>query len=183
MHARTTGAVRHLVEELIIRAHSVGEPFTHLEPELHDHALILVLNLFKDGLRYMPWSLEDLRRIVRQEQFDAEVLVSRAREGHVLSALWIVADWLSERESGDEWRLVRERVGHRPPSTRVAAVYRYVLARGWPPKPGLLTVATSNDRAMQSALGLALAVAGLARRRLSILDEWLRGRAGSSGSS
>ena len=164
------------VEQVLRRASTIADPFPHLEPELHDHALILALNAFKGGLGHTPWSLEDLRRIVRLEGFEPSVLVERAREGRVLSALWIVADWLSEREGAIEWRMVREMVGPLPPSARVAKVYGYALARGWAGKPGLLAVAMSSDHALRSAAGLALAVAGLVRRRLSIADTWWRAR-------
>ena len=49
------------VDDLMRRAERRVEPFgfAHLQPELHDHALVLVLNAFKDGLRVMPWALED----------------------------------------------------------------------------------------------------------------------------
>jgi len=155
------------VEQALARARSIDQPFPHLEPELHDHALILFLNSFKDGLRPMPWSLEDLRRIVRQSAFDASVLIERAREGRVLTALWIVADWLAENVGAVEWRAVRERIGPRPPSARVAGVYRFVEKRGWSGKLGLVATATSSDAAWRSAAGLALAALGIARSRLA----------------
>lgn len=154
------------VDAAMQRAMAIATPFQHLEPELHDHALILVLNAFKDGLRVTPWALQDLLRIVRHERFDSVVLVSRARQGGVLSVLWIVADWLSRQERAEGWRDVRERVGPVPPSASVAAVYGYLQRHGWPGKPGLLAAATSNDWAVQRAAGLLLAVGGVARARM-----------------
>ncbi|MGH7296820.1 MAG: nucleotidyltransferase family protein [Polyangiaceae bacterium] len=167
------------VERVISRARRVTSTFPHLEPDLHDHALILVLNAFKDGLRTTPWSLEDLRRIVRLEHFDPSVLVSRARDGRVLSALWVVADWLSEQQGEWQWRAVREQVGPRPPSRRVAIVHRQLRARGWPSKPALLVVASSSDEVARAASGLILAVAGIVKRRAVLVRAWRRTRRGA----
>jgi hypothetical protein len=155
------------VEDVIHRAHRAVEPlgFSHLQPELTDHALILVLNAFKDGLHPTPWSLEDLRRIARHELFDVDLLIARAREGRVVSALWVVADWLVEMHGAAEWRAVRDGIGSRPPSARVAQVYGYVQRRGWPPKPALLATAGAADDLLGCASGLALAAAGVVRRR------------------
>jgi hypothetical protein len=155
------------VENLIRRAHRCVEPFgfPHLQPELNDHALILVINAFKDGLYPMPWALEDLQRIATHEHFDAEIVVARASEGRVASALWIVADWLVEAHGAGEWRAVRDRIGSHPPSARVARTYGYVRRRGWPPKPGLLATAGSADSPFGCASGLALALAGIVRGR------------------
>jgi hypothetical protein len=149
------------------RARRCVEPFgfPHLEPELHDHALILVLNAFKDGLLHSPWSLEDLRRVVRHERFRPDVLVGRAREGRVQSAVWIVADWMAEEQRAVEWRAVRDRIGPRPPSERVARVYGWTRDRGWPSRLGVAVSAASNDALWRSAAGAGLIALGVARAR------------------
>jgi hypothetical protein len=165
------------VAQILRRASRVTTPFAHLEPDLHDHALLLVLNAFKDGLRPTPWGLEDLRRIGRHAGLDPCRLVERAREGKVLSVLWIVADWLSEQEGAVEWRAAREMVGPRPPSRRVASVYAYLVGRGWRPRPGVLAAASSSDSLVQSAAGLVLAAAGIVRRRALILERRYRNHA------
>jgi len=155
------------VEDVLERAQRSVEPFgfPHLQPELNDHALILVLNAFKDGLRPMPWALEDLRRIARHAQFDPQALVSRARQGRVVSALWVIATWLADEHGAPEWRDVRARIGPSPPSVRVDRVYAWVRRRGWPPKPGLLVTAGASDGLRGCASGLALAAAGITRAR------------------
>jgi hypothetical protein len=165
------------VDDVLRRAERRVEPFgfAHWQPDLNDHALILVLNAFKDGLRVMPWALEDLLRIVRHERFDRYVLVARAREGGVASALWIVADWLAEMHGVPEWRAVRERVGARPPSERVCRTHGYVRQRGWPPKPGLLVAAGGSDSSLRCASGLALTAAGVVRRHYLRAVRSLRG--------
>jgi hypothetical protein len=155
------------VEDVLARAsrHTGPFGFPHLQPAFEDHALILVLNAFKDGLKPQPWATEDLRRIVRHPRFDGAALVERAREGRVESALWIVSDWLAEREGALDWRAVRERVGHRPPSRRVRAAYSWIRSRGWRQKEGLVVAATSSDSAVRAMSGLALTATGIFRRR------------------
>jgi hypothetical protein len=156
------------IDDLLGRARSSIEPFgfPHLQPELHDHALVLVLNAFKDGLHTTPWALQDLSRMVQEERFDSDLLASRARLGHVASILWIVADWLAETHGAREWGRVREAVGRRPPSSRVARSYLYARKRGWPPKVGLFIAASASDYAWRGLYGLLLAGAGIARRRI-----------------
>jgi hypothetical protein len=155
------------VDDLLTRAEPCVAPFgfEHLEPELNDHALVLVINAFKDGLRPQPWALEDLRRIIVHPRFDLEKLVARARAGRVASALWIVASWLADEQGAGAWRAVRDRVGPAPPSPRVARVYAYVRKLGWPPKAGLIATATSSDEIARASSGLALAAGGVLRRR------------------
>jgi putative nucleotidyltransferase-like protein len=155
------------VEDVLRRAERHVEPFgfVHLWPELNDHALILVLNAFKDGLRLTPWALEDLRRIVRHERFSRDALVSRARQGRVGSVLWVVADWMAENHSAREWREIRDLVGLHPPSERSRLVYAVWRQRGQPPKPGLFVVASSGDNVWRCAVGLAHAVTGAIQGR------------------
>jgi hypothetical protein len=162
------------VDDLLARAEPCVAPFgfDHLEPELNDHALILVINAFKDGLRPQPWALEDLRRIALHPRFDREKLAARAQAGRVASALWIVATWLADEHGAGDWRAVRDRIGPAPPSPRVARVYAYVRKLGWPQKAGLIATATSSDEIARSSSGLALAAAGVLRRRARMA--WVR---------
>lgn len=163
----TPGLCAISVDDLLLRAYRCTGPlgFPHLEPELNDHALILVLNALKDGLRPKPWSLEDLRRIVRHERFDADTLVKRAREGRVASAVWIVADWLAKAHDVFEWGDVRNRIGARPPSERAARMYAQWQRMGSPPKPGLFVVASASDDPWRAVAGIGYAAAGVARSR------------------
>jgi hypothetical protein len=155
------------VEDVLARASDHTDPFgfPHLQPSFEDHALILVLNAFKDGLRPQPWAVEDLRRIVHHPRFDRSALVERAREGRVESALWIVSDWLAEQNGAVAWRAVRERIGDRPPSRRVRTAYSWLQGRGWRQKEGLVVAATSSDSSVRAISGLALTAAGIFRRR------------------
>jgi hypothetical protein len=159
------------VDDMIQRARAAVEPFgfPHRQPEMNDHALVLALNAFKDGLHPTPWALEDLRRVVRHEHCDLERFVERTREGRVTSAIWMVADWLANAHGVIEWLTVRDRIGPRPPSARVARTYEFVQRRGWPPKSGLIATAVASDDLSRGVSGLALAAAGILRSR------WVRG--------
>jgi hypothetical protein len=155
-------------DDVIARAESRTEPFgfPHLWPDFTDHALILVLNVFKDGLRSLPWSIEDLRRIALHPDFDAARLARRAAEGHVSSVLWIVADWLGEERGHAEWLAVRDRVGRRPRNRVAAALYaRLHRSRTRSTKAELLVCAASGDGPRDVLRGTAFAVAGIVRRR------------------
>jgi len=132
---------------------------------------MLALNAFKDGLQALPWSLEDLRRIVQTPGFSAEILVSRARHGRVVSLLWIVADWLFEEIGAAGWGAVRRAIGSRPPSARIAGAHRLARTIGWPPKLGLIIVAASSDGFTQPVRGLTLALAGILRRKAAKLTQ------------
>jgi hypothetical protein len=152
-------------DELFDRAENHGEHGgpARMEPEWNDHALLLVLNVFKDGLVTTPWAVEDLRRVVAQEGVDPGVLASRARAGGVASALWIVADWMADVQGVSAWRAVRDRVGGRPPSHRVAAMYALWRRLGAPRRAGHFVVPSLADDAGQAVAGLGNAVAGLGR--------------------
>jgi hypothetical protein len=162
-------------DEVFARAEQRTAPFgfPHLEPEWNDHALMLVLNVFKDGMRSTPWAIEDLRRIVEHPPFDPVVLVDRARAGQVLTALWIVSDWMARTQGAPAWRNVRDRIGPRAPSPRAAGTYALWQRLGCPRRVGHFVVPTVTDDARRALAGLGQATAGLARgyglRALSLL--------------
>jgi hypothetical protein len=95
-------------------------------PELHDHALVLCVNAFKDKLVLAnPWAIEDLLRVSRAEGFDADRLARLARASRSAALTWIVADWLAERS--EAWRAVREAIGAKAPRPRYARAFRWAV--------------------------------------------------------
>jgi hypothetical protein len=132
----------------------------HLEPEVHDHALLLCVNAFKDKLVLaMPWARDDLYRIAATPEFDAQEFLARAAEAQVGTLVWIVADWLSTGSRATVWTEVRDRLGGGRRRHYAAAYLR--LAR-WAPKSaamGLLARAASDSRA-QRLKAVTLGVAG-----------------------
>jgi hypothetical protein len=103
-------------------------------PEVHDHAVLLAVNVFKDKLvDALPWSIEDAKRVVVAPGFDAGEFVERARAGKVAGIVWIVADWIG-REAGSAkgtpagWAGIRTRLGgDRGPRPVYARLFRWLL--------------------------------------------------------
>jgi len=110
------------VSEMIARAErSDLFGFSCLVPNPVDHALLIVVNAFKDKLSLAsPWALEDLRRVVRV--VDASALVQRAEATHSTKILWVVSDWMA-RHGDRAWARVREAIA-RPPTNLYRLAWR-----------------------------------------------------------
>ncbi len=130
-------------------------------PELHDHAVLLCVNVFKDKFALaFPWSLEDVRRIVELEGFDADRFVERARRAKIGCIAWIVADWMKREKGSAAWASVKAKLGgERAPRPLYAWAFRKLQERA--PESlatRLLTRAGPDDMGMR-ALGLMKAIA------------------------
>lgn len=91
--------------------------FPHWQPELHDHALLLAVNAFKDHLvRASTWSLRDLELVAELPAFDPLVLAARAREAGATTIVHVVARCVGERAANASW----ERVAEATPPARPA---------------------------------------------------------------
>ena len=94
------------IDALLARASRRIEPlgFFHWAPEVHDHALLLLVNVFKDHVgRVASWSFDDLQRIVRQPSFDADLLVARAKEAELTTVAHVVARYLATFRADPIW--------------------------------------------------------------------------------
>jgi hypothetical protein len=81
-------------------------------PEIHDHAVLLAVNVFKDKLtRSSEHARQDVRRVVEAKGFDADEFLSRARRAKVTSIVWIVADWMVRENGSAAWGRIRSRLG------------------------------------------------------------------------
>lgn len=79
-------------------------------PEVHDHALLMCVNAFKDKLVLVtPWAIEDLRRIARGPAFDPSRFARLAAAASSATVVWIVADYLAAEEPA--WAEVRRLLG------------------------------------------------------------------------
>ncbi|HEY2510948.1 MAG TPA: nucleotidyltransferase family protein [Polyangiaceae bacterium] len=96
-----------------------GLGFPHLRPELHDHAVLLAINLFKDRMTGGAWRTRDLERIVRLPGFDPETLGARAAEAGCLTIVYVVARYLADTQGDPILDAVARRI--RPPRPRFAA--------------------------------------------------------------
>jgi len=95
------------VGEMLERAATVTSPElgSHLEPELHDHALLLCVNAFKDKLVLaQTHAREDLLRLGALPKFDPAVLVHRAHHARLTTLVGIVARWLGTDPRAEAWR-------------------------------------------------------------------------------
>jgi hypothetical protein len=154
------------VDELLERASrtDAGLGFPHLEPGLHDHALVLCANAFKDLRRPTPWALEDLLRIASARGFDPSVLTARAHAGRMATAVWIVAAWMADRHGSTAWQEVRDRIGRAPPRALFAAAFARFAARDAPsPHLAVLVCASAGDGLAHAARGLGLGAYGSLR--------------------
>src|SRR5262249_45859142 len=115
------------VEDMLARARSgtlAGGPA--LLPELHDHALVLAVNVFKDKLiRAAPWAVADVARIVRTDAFSAPRLAELAGRSGSRTLLWIVADWMAKAHADEVWARVRAACSP-VPRPAYARLYRWL---------------------------------------------------------
>jgi hypothetical protein len=102
--------------------------FEHRVPELHDHALLVCVNVFKDKLvTASAHAVADVERIASLPGFDPVRLAAIAAESDVRSLVWIVADWLWRERGIDPWRAVRNAIGARAPRPFYASIFRRLL--------------------------------------------------------
>lgn len=97
-------------------------------PEIHDHAVILCVNVYKDKIgAAFPWALEDLARIARHDAFDADEFRRRVARAGIRTLAWIAADWFAQQRRDDVWAGVRAVLGPRPPRQVYAWLMRRLL--------------------------------------------------------
>jgi hypothetical protein len=114
------------VGDLLARAErtTAGLGFWHLRPELHDHVLLLAVNLFKDHVVEVPrWRLRDLELAALAPGFDPDALAARAEEARCCTIVHVIARHLAEACGDARWEAVARRVP--PTRARYAA---HVLA-------------------------------------------------------
>lgn len=104
------------VDEMLARARpSDLLGFPHLVPEIHDHALLLCVNVFKDKLKLAhERPLDDVRRIVRHPTFSRRAFAARVRAARATSLVRIVADYLHTDLGDDAWGRVLSSLGPSP---------------------------------------------------------------------
>ncbi|MGH7286026.1 MAG: hypothetical protein ACRELY_31280, partial [Polyangiaceae bacterium] len=121
-HIGPPGVCAIAIEDVLARAtrHDSTFGFSCLEPDVHDHALVLAVNAFKDKLvDALPYALVDLDRIVRLPEFSPERFADLAKEGRVTTLVWIVAEWLASKSDAlglekDRWLEIEAALGPPP---------------------------------------------------------------------
>lgn len=157
-HLGPPGFCRITADDLIARATEHVEPFgvPHLQPEIHDHALVLVVNAFKDQLvQASHHALLDLARLAERPTFSFEILAERALTGGVATIAWLVAEWL-EREKGQvRWAELRAALGARPLRPHYASAFRFLAVSRNASLPLRLLVRAGPDTLAMQARSLA----------------------------
>jgi hypothetical protein len=143
-------------------------------PEIHDHAVLLVVNVFKDKIvTATSWGLGDLERVVRHPEFRRDVFVDRVRGARITTMTWVVAAWMESAREDLAWGEVREAL-----EGRGGVRWRYagLVRRGLKGAVGraplslrlLARVASDSPRMQVEALARAAAcVVELPLRRIS----------------
>lgn len=77
-------------------------------PEIHDHAVLLVINAFKDKIvTAAPSSIGDLERVVVQPGFRLGTFVERADQARVSTIVWVVASYMESVRGSGAWAAIR----------------------------------------------------------------------------
>jgi hypothetical protein len=140
-----------------------------LVPEIHDHAVLLTVNAFKDKIvTATAWALADLEHVVLQPAFRPDEFVGRVVLARISTLAWIVASWMESMRCNHAWAAIRvaiESCGH----VRASYAHRFQrhlgLAHGAPMSLRLLARVAADSPLMQIR-ALALAVACSAEIRL-----------------
>jgi hypothetical protein len=123
--AMTTGA---MLARAKVRGDVFGFPCAI--PELHDHAMLMVVNAFKDKLVLAhEHSVTDLVLVAHDPALDPDRLARLARDVGCAALTWIVADWLATEKGSEPWRRVRDAIGPRPPRRAYVRLFQRLAPR------------------------------------------------------
>jgi len=138
-------------------------------PEIHDHALLMTINVFKDRLtQATPWGIEDLSRVVTAPY------VERVHEARATGMAWIVADWMERTRGVRAWADIRKRLGGDRPKRWAYTRAVGAMSRGAPESLGLrVLMRAASDTPWRVPASLAIAGAWEVESRW---DAWRRRR-------
>jgi hypothetical protein len=135
-----------MLERAGVLRHPLG--FEMRAPDLHDHALVLCVNAFKDKIVHAGrHSLEDLSRIVRTPTFDPNRFVACAVSSQSVTLAFVVAEHFARRSQlGDPratassaWSAIARLLAPHVSRTAYAGLLSELVARG-DPLPNVLRV-------------------------------------------
>jgi hypothetical protein len=100
-----------------------------LVPEIHDHAVLLTVNAFKDKIVTAgAGGLSDLERIAAQTGFRVDTFASRVLSSRIATLTWIVASWLESARGSARWGGIRAAIEARfRPRRAYAALFRHLM--------------------------------------------------------
>jgi hypothetical protein len=140
-----------------------------LVPEIHDHAVILTVNAFKD--RFVvgnPWSITDLERIVGSPSFRIGTFVDLAVRSRIATIAWIVASRLETQYGNVQWAAIRSVIERKAEPRRLYAIaYRRVAtSAAGASLPGYLFTTLGGDSILSRTRALGTAVARVGESKL-----------------
>jgi len=141
-HVGPPGLCDLTVDAMMARATPCPGPFgvPYRQPEIHDHALLLCVNAFKDKLiDAWPAAVRDLEIIADESGFSDERFVDLARASSVATLVWLVACWLADSRGSARWAALRDRVGQAAPRASYAVLFQRAI-RARSPSRALLRV-------------------------------------------
>jgi hypothetical protein len=150
----------------VLSEHPLG--FAHWRIERHDHALLLAMDAFKDGLGIgKPWAREDLVRIASSSEFLPESLIERATTARLQTMLAIVAGWVLSSGPSPAWVAVQKQLA----SVQLRADYlaryeRLLRARPrsvWHRRYASALTRMVSDSVQHRVLAIALGALGTAK--------------------
>ncbi|APS00761.1 hypothetical protein BCY86_08770 [Pajaroellobacter abortibovis] len=118
------------VEEMLTQAKEHTSPFgfPHLQPEIHQHALLLCMNIFKDKLIYaQKWAIQDVEQIITHKNFDVRKFIHLVKRSHNQTILSIVAKWLSIHHSSKPWTNIYQKLAPRIPRPIYARCIHFLI--------------------------------------------------------
>jgi hypothetical protein len=131
------------------------------EPDVHDHAVLLVVNAFKDKMVECPkHSLDDLDTIAGR--IDVPTFLERVEAARLRTVTWVAADWMARERRSDAWRDIRDRVGSRAPRALYAATMLKLLSDGHDTLGASALARVGSDSPTQRGYALAATALGTA---------------------
>jgi hypothetical protein len=108
-HVGPPGLCALTVEAMLSRAVATDLAGLRLPvPEVHDHAVLLVVNVFKDKLgAAASHAIADVERIVEHPSFDRATFLERVIESRIATITWLVAGWMESQRGSSRWGGIR----------------------------------------------------------------------------
>jgi hypothetical protein len=150
------------VDDMLLRARASVDPLgvPHLQPEIHDHAIHLCVNAFKDKLiDAVPGAIRDLEILPAHVGFVPARFASLAAESSVVTIAWIVANWLVEVRRSMAWRDLRQRLGRLAPRWPYARLFDRAIRARVPPRRALRVLARAGSDRTSSQIAALCAMA------------------------
>ncbi len=139
-----------------------------LEPEIHDHGLVLCVNAFKDKLiDAVPGAIRDLEVLPALDSFHPEKFAELAVRVGAVTIVRIVARWLLRARRARRWETIHDRLGPSDSRPRYAAAFERAIWAPSPQRPFLRVLARLGaDRRSEQSRAVRAMVARAVEEKL-----------------